>query len=170
MKKLLYILPILGLLLLATPSDAQNFQSAVGARLGYPVSASFKHFLSESSAVEAYAGFRGWATYSWITISGAYQIHNPLDDVAEGLEWYYGAGASVYFWNYDFSFGPDEYSNTSFGIQGYLGLQYTFEDTPINLSVDWVPSIFIGNGFNTGFGGGYGSLAVRYVLSRPGGK
>ena len=56
-------------------------------------------------------------------------------------------------------------SSTSFGIQGYLGLDYTFEDLPLNLTVDWIPTIFL-NGFNNGFGGSYGSLGIRYVLDR----
>lgn len=164
MKKLVCFSFFAALFFFAAPADAQNFKSAVGARLGYPVSATFKHFLNESNAVEVYAGFRGWSTYSWFTLSGAYQVHKPLEDVTKGLEWYFGGGASVYFWNYDFS---TEFSTTTLGLQGYLGLQYTFEDTPINLSVDWIPTVFIGNGFTSGFGGGYGSLAVRYVLSRP---
>jgi hypothetical protein len=36
---------------------AQNFESAVGARLGFPFSASYKLFVNESDAVEAYTGY-----------------------------------------------------------------------------------------------------------------
>ena len=77
---------------------AQDFyQSAVGARLGSPFSASYKTFVSESSAFEVYAGFRSYGFGGWLNISGAYQIHQPLEDVIEGLQWYYGAGASIFF-------------------------------------------------------------------------
>jgi len=147
--------------LLTTSISAQSYKSAVGARLGYPLSASFKTFISENNAIEVYAGFRGYTSSRWVSVSGAYQRHAPLDDLLEGLNWYFGGGASVYFWSYDFG---GDFANTSVGVQGYLGLDYKFAGTPLNLSVDWVPSLFLGNGFFTGFGGGYGSLGVRYVF------
>ena len=48
---------------------------------------------------------------------------------------------------------------------GNLGLDYKFDNTPINISADWVPTIYIGSGYLSGFGGGYGALAVRYTLN-----
>ena len=149
---------------MVSSTQAQNFKSAVGARLGYPLSITYKQFISESGAFEVYAGTRGFGSlntrYRWYTISGAYQIHKPIESV-EGLDYYYGAGASVYFWSFDYDTNS---STTTFGLQGYGGLSYTFADKPINISVDWVPTFFL-NGFGSGFGAGYGSLAVRYVLS-----
>ncbi|MFK7772299.1 MAG: hypothetical protein AB8F94_09170 [Saprospiraceae bacterium] len=165
MKKQVSLLIVLGLFLFATPSKAQNYKSAVGLRLGYPLSVTYKQFVNESSAFEVYAGTRGFkgaanTGYRWFTVSGAYQIHKPIESVA-GLDYYFGAGASIYFWSFEFD---NNESSTSFGLQGYGGLSYTFSDTPINISVDWVPTFFI-NGYGSGFGAGYGSLAVRYVLS-----
>jgi len=162
MKNIRFLFPSLLLLFaVVTTTSAQEYESALGARLGYPLSASYKTFLGGSNnAFEAYAGFRNFgAGYSWFTISGAYQIHKPIEDV-EGLQWYFGGGASVYFWSFDFT---TDSSTTTFGLQGYLGLDYKFEDYPINLSLDWIPTIFL-SGFDSGFGGGYGSLGVRYVL------
>lgn len=145
---------------------AQDFyQSAIGARLGSPFSASYKTFINESAAIEAYAGIRTYGFGGWLSLSGAYQIHEPLEEVIEGLQWYYGAGASIFFWNYRDS-NLDDFSSTSLGIQGYLGLDYTFSDHPIQLTVDWVPTIFIGNINVSAFGAGYGSLGVRYILKR----
>lgn len=161
MKKLPLLLIIFGCFLFALPTQAQNFKSAVGARLGYPLSITYKQFISESGAFEVYAGTRGYSNYRWFSVSGAYQIHKPIESV-EGLDYYYGAGASVYFWNFDLN---SDSPSTSFGLQGYGGLSYTFDDNPINISVDWVPTFFL-NGFDSGFDAGYGSVAVRYVLSR----
>lgn len=153
--------------LICTSSTAQDYyKSAVGLRLGYPVSASFKTFINESAAIEAYAGLRSYGFGSFINISGAYQIHKPLDSV-DGLQWYFGGGASVFFWTYDQIFFDRNYSSTSFGLQGYVGLDYTFENAPISLTLDWVPTFFLGGSLNIGsFGAGYGSLGVRYVLNR----
>lgn len=143
-------------------SDAQNYKMAAGLRLGYPTSATLKYFITESSALEGYVGTRGWSGYRWFNVSGAYQIHRGIDEVP-GLQYYFGAGASVFFWNYDNVFLENN-SSTSIGLQGYVGLDYVFEDVPINVSVDWVPTIFL-NGYGSGFGAGYGTLAVRYVLN-----
>ncbi len=141
--------------------DAQTYQSAIGARLGYPLSISYKTFVAGQNAIEVYAGWRGYTYYRWFSVNAAYQIHNDLPGV-DNLQWYYGAGAGAYFWNYDTGFA-DAGSNTSFALQGYLGLDYKVETLPINLTLDWIPTIFL-NGYGNGFGGRYGSFGIRYVL------
>lgn len=153
-------------LFLSFQLEAQSYKTAVGARLGSPLSASIKHFLNESNAVEAFIGYRNYSFYNWTSVGAAYQIHKPIENV-DGLQYYLGFGASVFIWSYDNTIWfDDNYSSTSFGIQGYAGLDYTFENTPISLTVDWVPTYFIGTNFISGFGAGYGSLGVRYILSR----
>jgi hypothetical protein len=44
-------------------------------------------------------------------------------------------------------------------------LDYAFEDTPINISIDWIPTLAF-NGYLRGFGGGYGNIGVRYILAQ----
>ncbi len=149
--------------------SAQNYSSAVGIRLGVPWSISYKMFISDLAAIEVYGSFRsnratvsgldaGWTS---IGINGAYLIHNEFSNT-EGLTWYYGGGGSVYFWSY-----ADLYTgtrgNVTFGVSGYLGLDYKFGNAPVNISVDWVPTFYIGSALG-GFGAGQGALAVRYVL------
>ncbi|MFZ1257293.1 MAG: hypothetical protein WAR77_13120, partial [Saprospiraceae bacterium] len=63
----------------------------------------------------------------------------------------------------DVYYPNNDFSSSSFGLSGCLGLDYKFADYPINLSADWIPTFFI-NGFGDGFGAGYGALAVRYVF------
>ena len=143
-------------------AQGATYNTAVGLRLGYPLSASIKKFVKDDIAVEGYVGFRGFSGYSWVNIAAALQKHNAINEVY-GLQWYYGAGASVFFFNFDNNFINDGAGNVSFGVQGYLGLDYKFADLPLNVTLDWIPTIFI-NGFGSGFNGGYGSLGVRYVL------
>ncbi len=177
MKKLNSNLKSYFLLILMTGffSDlrAQNYGTAVGVRLGFPFSASLKHFVSESNAFEAFVGTHGkrysygFGEYGWRwwVIGGAYQKHQTLDLTVDGLEnlqWYWGAGASTYFWTFD-DYYTENYSSSSFGVQGYIGLDYEFDEIPLNITLDWVPTVFL-NGFGSGFGGGYGSVGVRYVL------
>ena len=144
-------------------SQAQIYQSAVGVRLGIPLSVSYKKIFKENKAFEGYIGARGKEGYRWVTLSGAYLIHEPIDlGGIEELYYYYGGGASIYFWSFDFV-GNNQ--STTPGIQGYLGLEYTFVDKPINITFDWIPSIFI-SGFSPGFKGGYLGVGIRYVLDR----
>lgn len=143
--------------------NAQDFNSAVGLRLGYPASITYKKFISETNAIEAYVGLRPLSGGSWFAANAAYLIHADLEiEDVEGIQWYYGFGAGVQ----RVGFSSSLLENSIFlGLSGYLGLSYTFDDLPINVSVDWVPTIFVGGYDGLGaFGGGYGALAVRYVL------
>jgi hypothetical protein len=164
MKKAMFAI-LLTFICLGVVEAQSYYQSAVGARLGSPFSASYKTFINNSDAIEAYAGFRSYGFGGWLNISAAYQIHQPLEDVIEGLQWYYGAGASVFFWNYTDS-SLDGLSSTTLGLQGYLGLDYTLNEHPIQITVDWIPTIFIGDINVNVFGAGYGSLGIRYILER----
>jgi hypothetical protein len=159
MKHLLFTLLLLFSL---GTAYSQNYKSAVGLRLGYPLSVSYKTFISEPGAVEVFAGFRGYSLYRWVTVGGLYQHHNPFPDV-DGLRWYYGGGLSAFFWTYDDLFVGNNNSSTSFAVLGTVGLDYRVKDKPLNLSVDWVPA-FSFNGYGRGFGGGYGALSLRYIL------
>ncbi len=157
---------LLAILFLSTNAFSQDkpYSLGVGLRLGSPLAVSLKKFVSEKSAFEVYAGFRGNSIYNWISLSGAYLVHTSIDDI-EGLGYYIGGGASVYIYSYDDGFFFDDtYSTTAFGIQGYAGLEYTFADLPLSITADWIPTLFIGNGYIGGFGAGYGTLGVRYVI------
>ncbi len=149
---------------LHSSANAQTYRTALGARLGHPLSASYKTFLAASSnAIEVHVGTWGYSRYRRMNASVGYQVHRPIPDL-EGLMWYFGAGGSVFFWNWKGDHGEGEL-NTSFGIQGYLGLDYAFSDAPINISVDWVPLFFV-NGYGNGFSGTFGAVGVRYILAR----
>ena len=134
-------------------SHAQNYTTSLGLRLGYPFSASYKTFINENNAVEITAGYIGVTTYKLFNIGGYYEHHTQIES-ADGLSWYYGGGINLYFGSFD-------NSSTTLGLSGVLGLDYKFKDAPVNISLDWIPILFL-NG--VGFGGGYGGVSVRYVL------
>lgn len=100
-----------------------------------------------------------------MALSGAYLHHKTLKiEGVNNLNWYLGGGGSILFWNFaSRSRFNSNRGETSFSIDGYLGLEYTFDDIPLNVTVDWTPSLFI-NGYISGFGGAYGAVAVRYIL------
>jgi len=125
--------------------QSQDYKSAIGLRLGYPASVSYKTFIDQSNnAWEFFVNVRTQKVsgYNWtrMGLGAAYQVHNDIQSV-DGLQWYYGLGASVYLWSFDKDY--DKFRNqsrTSIGLQGYLGLDYKFANAPFNLSLDWVPT------------------------------
>ena len=140
--------------------QAQNYKTAVGARIGYPLTVSGKYFIDESIAIEGNIGLRAFSEYRWIALSAAGLKHKPLD-VLESLNWYYGAGVSIYFWRFE---NLTTFASSSFGLQGYVGLDYTFKKSPVNVTIDWTPTFFI-NGYTSGLGTRFGGLGIRYTLN-----
>jgi len=168
MKTLRVLFTLLLFTGLTYSAQAQNYSSAIGLRLGVPVSASFKTFVSDNAAVEAFVGYRSrkFLGFGWtqINITGLFEIHNDLG--ADGLQWYYGGGAGAYIFSFDdgFNFDGDDDGSFALGISGVIGLEYTLPTAPLTISADWLPTFFV-NGFGSGFGAGYGALSVRYIIS-----
>ena len=148
---------------------ARVYETAVGIRLGSPLSVSAKHFLHQEGAVEVAVGFRNDDPFSYLHVSGAYQYHKPIGDV-ENLFYYVGAGVSIIRCKYTPEYeipGEETGSFTSnyFGLQGYVGLDYAFKDIPLNLSADWIPTINLGeNSPQQSFSGGFWALAARFIV------
>ena len=167
MKKSIITLMFLSALGACMSLQAQNYDNAVGLRVGWGFGADFKHFLSEESALEAIVNFRRVGVlgfgYTYIQVTGLYEIHKPLEDVAPGLQWYFGGGGFVGFGKTNVGvLGSAGEANTSIGVLGVIGLDYAFEDIPLNVSLDWMPGISLTGG--SGFFGRTGGLAVRYIF------
>ena len=141
--------------------QAQDYKSAIGAKLGYGLIASYKTFLNEKAAVDIFGGIR-WGGLA----AGAYYLnHTPIKSV-ERLTWYWGFGGSFTTWDFGVS---DTYYEI--GVSGVLGLDYTFDEIPLNVSVDWAPTFVVADSWDfTGsynrFRSGYGALTARYILNR----
>ncbi len=164
MKKIALLFSMLFVMALSSQLKAQDYKSAIGLRFGYPLSVSYKTFLTESNALELYAGLRSYSgIYGYISVGGLYEIHKPIGEV-DGLSWYYGFGASVQIFTYDedYWYGLDEEGKIGVGISGVIGLDYKFASAPINLSVDFLPTFRIG-GWDDGYYS-WGALGARYVL------
>lgn len=177
MKKLIFTLCIFSLIMFITTSlSAQSssgsnespYQTAIGLRAAWGVAGSLKHFISENDALEATVNFRNYGylgfSYNSIRISGYYQRHNYIPDLEiKNLRWYYGAGAYIGFYGGKWSNVYNTGNNFFLGISGVLGLDYKFEELPINISLDWIPSLnIIGSGDN--FSAQGGGIAVRYTF------
>ena len=156
MKKIILTLTLV--IFISAYASAQDYNTGVGLRLGFSNGLTVKHFLSQRSAVEGLLATR-WRGFE---ITGLYEVHNQAFEV-DRLNWYFGGGAHIGFWNGDNTNWGDTGTNyTLIGIDGILGIEYNFSEVPINLSLDWKP------GFNltgyTGFWGDGGALSIRYIF------
>ncbi len=166
MKKIIFSLLLIIPSFFSESINAQEYKTAIGLRFAWDYGITFKHFIKENTAIEIIGstrsfGIAGFSNYRYTRITGLYQIHKPIESV-EGLKWYYGGGLTAAFYSGDY-FDTIKDSKTALGLSGVLGLDYKFKDTPINVSLDWMPTFFI-TGFGNGFGGQAGGLAVRYTF------
>lgn len=128
-----------------------DYRTALGVKVWDGGGISLKHFFNERNAGELIGYF--WS--HGFRLTGLYEIHGDINGAA-GLKWYIGPGAHIGFYN-------DKYGGGSFvGIDGVIGLDYKFNSAPINLSLDWQPSIEFGDG--RGFVGSWGGLGIRYTF------
>ena len=135
-----------------------DYQTGVGFRGGLSNGLTIKHFLNSGSAVEGIVASR-WGGFN---ITGLYEIHTNAFDEPQ-LNFYYGFGGHVGFWDGDNNpWFDDNDSYTVIGVDGILGLEYTFTEIPFNLSVDWKPAFNLSG--DTGFWGDEAALSIRYVF------
>ena len=126
------ILIVAFLLAMITFSKAQNYKTAVGVRLGPNTAAvtggfTVKHFINENTALEGITGVN-----NGLGICGLYEKHFNIEAV-NNLQWFVGFGGYVAFNN----------NNTLIGGAGIVGLDYKFEEIPLNISLDWKPELNI---------------------------
>ncbi len=151
MKKL--ILTLLLAVCIVTVAGAQDYKTGIGLRLGLYNGLTIKHFFDGNDAIE------GLLTTRWggFEVVGLYEVHHPAFNTS-GLKWYYGVGANVGFYGASYPGG----SETVVGIDGVLGMEYSFKSAPINLSLDWKPQLNL-VGYSHFFGDGL-ALSIRYIL------
>ncbi|PKP34123.1 MAG: hypothetical protein CVU00_08320 [Bacteroidetes bacterium HGW-Bacteroidetes-17] len=156
MKKLLLIFALLFCMI--SYSNAQDYNTGIGLRGGLSNGLTVKTFIAERTALEFLVASR-WKGFS---ITGLYEIHNQAFNT-NGLKWYYGVGAHVGFWDGDnVKWADNNDSYTVIGFDGILGLEYSFPEIPINLSIDWKPEFNV-SGYS-GFWGDSGAISIRYIF------
>lgn len=147
--KPLLLIPAI-LILNSMTSNAQIYKNAAGIRIGPSAPAiktgfTYKRFLNDAHALEAML-----SVTEGIGLGVLYEIHQPL--TPDNLQWYVGFGgyAAVY--------KKDSYV----GGTGIIGLDYTFTQIPLNVSVDWKPELNIIEKFY--FEGSTVGFSFRYVF------
>lgn len=140
---------------IVTLISAQEYKTGIGLRGGFSQGITLKHFVSEKAAFEGLLSTR-WQGFD---ITGLYEIHGQAFEV-EHLNWYYGGGAHI--GSYGVNNAPWGTSGAVIGIDGVLGIEYSFNEAPINIGLDWKPFLNI-VGSKDFFADG-GALSIRYIF------
>ncbi|MCK9311684.1 MAG: hypothetical protein M0P26_05340 [Bacteroidales bacterium] len=156
MKKIIIII-LITFCFVAT-SFSQNYNTGIGLRAGYYNGLTIKHFLSGNTAFEGIISTR----WQGVEVTGLYEIQNHITN-AGGLDWFFGFGGHLGFWNGDHtSWGTPDKNYTILGIDGIIGLEYSFRQIPINIGIDWKPTLNL-VGY-TGFWSDGGAFSIRYIF------
>jgi hypothetical protein len=154
MKQLLFAAILF--VVLTTTANAQDYRTSLGFRAGVPYGITLKHFLSETNAFEAILASR----WSGFEITGLYENEHWTGEYP-GFNWFWGFGAHIGFWNNTPYYNAVN-GGAVIGVDGILGLEYTFDEIPLNLSIDLLPSInLIGS---SSWNGINGAISFRYVF------
>ena len=143
MKKV--ILSAIMLLCLAFSAQAQDIsKNALGLRLGdndgFGGEISYQRGLSKNNRLELDLGWRNSKDVDALKIVGLYQW---VWNIEGGFNWYAGVGAGLGSWSYDKNGFSD--SGTFALVAGDLGIEYNFQEAPIQLSLDIRPEFYLNN-------------------------
>jgi hypothetical protein len=140
----------------AQTEQPSTYRRAIGIKFPGGFSVTYKKFVTQSNNIEAQVtawnkGFR---------MSGLYEFNFYSFNNVEGLAWFAGPGVHLGFWKDQYQ--KDYDSKADFGIDGIIGLDYKFKTVPVNVSLDWQPSITLVG--TAGFTPSYGGIGVRYTF------
>lgn len=133
-----------------------DYNASVGARIGTVFGVGGKVFLTPDLGLEGYFGSRRRG----YELGAAALIHRDLGWSGD-FTWYYGGGTHLGFSEY--SGGENSVrTQTTFGVAGQIGIEYTLQQLPLNLAIDYRPEFnFTGV---KGFDWIGGALSVRYAF------
>ncbi len=143
MKKL--ILSAFMLLGLAFSAQAQDIsKNALGLRLGdndgFGGEISYQRGMGSNNRLEFDLGWRNSKHVDAFKLTGLYQW---VWNIEGGFNWYAGVGAGIGSWSYDKNGFSD--SGTFVLAAGDIGIEYNFQEAPIQLSLDFRPEFYLNN-------------------------
>jgi hypothetical protein len=126
--------------------SAQGYKTALGVRLSSSNamqnnSISIKQFISDKMAIEGLLTFG-----DPLALGALVELQKPLSPA--GLSYFYGAGGYVSFVKKVNVSGSKTSTDPNFGVQGVAGLDYKFNNIPLNISLDWKPELNIVSDIN----------------------
>ncbi len=149
--------------------NAQEYKSAVGIRAGIPLGFTtmghsgftIKHFFNKTQAVEGILSSYAFGTS--IAVTGLFEDEH-WTGIYPGINWYWGVGAHFgYIDGNAATFLPSSFTGGGvIGVDGVFGVEYTFDDIPLNISVDIMPNLNLVGYFGPNFF--VSGISARYVF------
>jgi len=133
----------------SSSANSNEYKTAIGLKFLNGGGVNLKTFMNKEQALE----FIGFFYYQGTRITGLYEYHGALNTQGN-LRWYLGFGGHASLYK----------SLRGFGVDGVVGLDFKFPRQPLNIAIDWQPSIEFGSGIYNGFKDNWGGLALRYTL------
>lgn len=128
---------------------SQEYKFSAGPRIGNSLSGSIKYAYDYQYAAELLGGYYSLANFEdlYVSLRGLY--HTEIRTV-DHLYYFYGAGVNYIFGD-----------NEAWGITTAIGMEYNFDDLPINFSIDFSPSYFFDDKYQFEINPG---ATLRFVL------
>jgi hypothetical protein len=136
MKKILLIAVLFITCTFAANAQTGNgYKNALGIRGAYGAEISYQRYISPANRLEGTLGINRYG----FSAEALYQWMFELPSNSPGIwQWYAGAGAGLGSWsNSHFK------SGFSLGVQGQIGIEYTFAKAPLVMSIDYRPGVYI---------------------------
>jgi hypothetical protein len=132
--------------------SAQNYDRAIGLRMGFPAGLTYKQFLNHSMALEILAGIQRSTSIegnAGFDVTALWENHS--DSFVPELQFVYGIGAHAGMFK----------DKSNIGMDGIFGLEYTL-NAPVCFSFDIKPSLaLLGSNIRYVSGGGF---SLRYIF------
>jgi hypothetical protein len=121
--------------------NAQDYKTSIGIRAGLPFGPSggtVKHFFNRNNAFEGILSANNLGT--GIMLTGLFQNEHWTGKYPS-LNWYWGLGAHIGYLDKGASrWASSSFSGSVLGVDAVFGVEYTFDEIPLNISVDIMPS------------------------------
>lgn len=134
-----------------------NYDQALGVRVFGGTTISYKNYFGGSNNMELQVAF--WKNGT--RVAGLYEFNYPIKDIS-GLNFILGPGIHFGRWSGKYKDSHKDAKGSEFGIDGIIGLDYGFSGIPINISLDWQPSLILTGGSN--FTPNLGGIGIRYTF------
>lgn len=155
---------LLGMAFIGNAQDISK--NALGLRLGdndgFGGEISYQRGLSKKTRLELDLGWRSGKGYDAMKLAG---LHQWVWNIDGGFNWYAGVGGGIGSWGSDdFYVNGVRYkgeSETVLFAAGDIGIEYNFDEAPIQLSLDFRPEFYFNDNINDDFGSDI-ALGIRY--------
>ncbi len=144
-------------------SSAQDIsKNALGLRLGsnngFGGEISYQRGLGNNNRLELDLGFRNSDNVDAFKLAGLYQW---VWNIEGNFNWYAGVGGGLGNWSTNFN--GNKSNGTFLFAAGDIGIEYNFDEAPIQLSLDYRPEFYINSdGYSDNSIGSDIALSIRY--------